>query len=183
MKKFKLTNQHKAVIGVVVVIGIVIFYLQAIKPINIQIGSKKEELRGLQEKLEQAKAIAARRAQLEAEIADIQLAIKQTEKKLPTTKEIPQFLRDITAAADRLGIVIATFSPQQTKEQQYYLEIPISLNISTSFHRLAEFLADIGQYERIIKAENIQFTPKISAENPYTTVNINFRLITYAYGG
>ncbi|MFH1259395.1 MAG: type 4a pilus biogenesis protein PilO [Elusimicrobiota bacterium] len=183
MKEIKLTNQHKILIGMVGLVVPIMVYFQMIKPIDLQITQKKSDLAGLQAKLNEAIAISSELVPLEADIANIKLSIKQTEKKLPTSKEIPQLLRDITASAEKFGISIQNFTPQATGEKQYYMEIPISLTISTSYHRFAEFAAEIGQFERIIKTENVQLTPIGSAENPNTTVNVNFRFITYAYRG
>jgi type IV pilus assembly protein PilO len=76
-------------------------------------------------------------------------------KVLPVSTEYPAFLASVQNVANLVGVELTAWTPQEEIPEQFYARVPMRIELSGRYHRLAKFFYNIGQVDRIINMENI----------------------------
>jgi type IV pilus assembly protein PilO len=71
-------------------------------------------------------------------------------RQLPNTTEVPDLLVDITQAGLGRGLDFTLFRPEKEQPKDFYAELPISLQVSGTYHELAQFISDVAALPRIV---------------------------------
>lgn len=79
-------------------------------------------------------------------------------RQLPDTTEVPELLVDITQAGLGQGLDFSLFRPEKEQPRDFYAELPISLQVSGTYHELAQFISDVAALPRIVTFGNINIT-------------------------
>jgi len=79
-------------------------------------------------------------------------------RQLPNTTEVPDLLVDITQAGLGRGLEFSLFRPENERPRDFYAELPISLQVSGTYHELALFISDVAALPRIVTFGNISIT-------------------------
>ncbi len=87
------------------------------------------------------------------------------ERQLPNKTEMDRLLSDINYAGISKGLQFEVFKPNPNIIENYYAEVPITLKISGSYHKLASFAADLSALPRIVTLNNINLTAQPSLGN------------------
>ncbi|MEW6556515.1 MAG: type 4a pilus biogenesis protein PilO [Elusimicrobiota bacterium] len=175
----KLTNQEKGAIGVVILVGLWAYWKYLYKPITGEITRLEQDLEQKQAKLDETRRAAQELEVLEAEFKIIEIEAREMEKKLPKSKELPNLIRNLTRSLEKHKLNIQNFTPSKENPKAYYSEIPISMQLTGSYHNLANFLAEVGQYERVFNAFDIILTPKPPTKESPDTISASLKLATY----
>ncbi|MFN0116963.1 MAG: type 4a pilus biogenesis protein PilO [Elusimicrobiota bacterium] len=155
-----------------------------LRPILASIKVDKEKLSDLNAKIENAERQTRRLAAITAERDQLQFELVELEKQLPKDKDLPNIIRTITREALAHNIQFNRFAPRGGSKQQYFEILPFDLQISGTLTSLAQFLASLGQQERIFQAQNIVLSPSSSPEGSSEIIlNITLIIQTYAYSG
>lgn len=75
-------------------------------------------------------------------------------KQLPIKNEMPELLDDVSTAATDTGVMLDSLSPEQERQHQDYIELPIKFIVSGTYHQLAAFLSKLSVMSRIITVHN-----------------------------
>lgn len=79
-------------------------------------------------------------------------------RQLPNTTEVPDLLVDITQAGLGRGLEFSLFRPEREQPKDFYAELPISLQVTGSYHELALFISDVAALPRIVTFGDISIT-------------------------
>jgi type IV pilus assembly protein PilO len=110
---------------------------------------------------------------LREELATREASDKQNLRVLPETAEIPAFLDDLNRLAELSGLRVANVSPRVEAAEQFFVRVPVSLNLAGKFHQLSKFFYNVSRLERAINMENISLTqPKRDGEEIVLTVSV-----------
>ena len=126
-----------------------------------QTGLKKEIAKesGLksvyQEKAFQVANLAALRKQME----DVEGKFEELKKQLPTEKEVPGLLDDITNLGTDSGLDIGSINLAPESKKEFYIELPININVSGSYHQLGQFVSGIAGLSRIVTLHDYSISP------------------------
>lgn len=71
-------------------------------------------------------------------------------KKLPTENEMPGLLEDISRTGITSGLTFELFAPQPEIKYDFYIELPIKIEVVGDYHELAIFLSRVAQLGRIV---------------------------------
>jgi len=142
-KKNQVTTQQKVLIGIIVFVGLIMFYSKVYSPMQGKINEAKEELSKKQDKLSEMRRTAQQLDKLEKDLEILGQQLKITEKKLPTNNELPQLIKTITDTAKKYGIDIANMKVQSPKSDKFYTSHTYSFSISADYHTLGSFLTEI----------------------------------------
>jgi type IV pilus assembly protein PilO len=112
----------------------------------------------LQNDLNQARERQKEYLRLREELAAREAQDRQNLRILPDTAEIPAFLDDLNRLAELSGLRVGTVSPRPELSEQFFVRVPVALNIGGKFHQLAKFFYNISRLERAINMENISLT-------------------------
>jgi type IV pilus assembly protein PilO len=149
-------------------------------PMTDEIGKTKQEIATLEQKLAKARITAKRLAQFEAEWAEADTHFKEALKLLPNTKEIPTLLKTITQLGSDSQLEFRLFNPQKEKMQDFYVEIPVSIEVRGNYHHVAVFFDKIGAMERIVNILNVSMAPDGARA---TVLNTKCDAVTYRFKG
>jgi type IV pilus assembly protein PilO len=70
--------------------------------------------------------------------------------QLPSDTEVPGLLEDIDEKGAESGLTINSISLQPEKTAEFYVELPISVKVSGSYHDLGNFVSGIAGMPRIV---------------------------------
>ena len=177
-----MTKQQKVLLGILGVFVLFIFYKYFYNPIGLKVSKVKNELATKQAKLTVARERANRLDELKADYELLKVKVEKAEKKLPREKEIPRLLREVTGAGRKFKIDISGFEPRPEEPQEYYISHPFEMSLETQYHNLANFLAEIGQLERIFHIRNLSLIPTLESESQKLKgITAGFQLYTYTF--
>jgi type IV pilus assembly protein PilO len=179
IEKIKMPARIAILLGTVIVLGglfVWFYYL----PKCEEIDKVKGEIATIEQKLNKAKIMVKRLKQFEAEWAELDTQYKEALKLLPNTKEIPALLKTITQLGSDSQLEFRLFSPQREKPQDFFIEIPVSIEVSGSYHNVAVFFDKVGAMERIVNILNVSMSPMKPRSTVLTT---RCDAVTYRFKG
>lgn len=175
----KLTNQEKGAVAFLIVAGLWAYWNYLYKPITGEIAKLEKTLSEKQSKLEETRRAAQELEVLEAEFTILELEAKEIEKKLPKAMNLPDLIRTLTKSLEKHRLSVQNFTAAKGSMQTYYSEIPITLTLTGSYHTLATFLAEVGQYERVFNCSDVVMNPLTPTKEKPDTISAAFKLTTY----
>lgn len=145
----------KVVICVVLAIGIVIAgYFVVVKDLNLkeqQVFQKEEQLRSsFKVKAFQAANLDAYREQM----VEMETSFGALVAQLPSDTEVPGLLEDIDEKGADSGLLINSIDLQPERAAEFYVELPISIKVSGTYHDLGNFVSGIAGMPRIVTLHN-----------------------------
>jgi len=179
VEKIKMPIRIAIFLGTLVLLAGLFIYFVYI-PKSEEIAKTREEIAKLQQKLNQAIVRARALKKFEAEYAEVDAQFQEALKLLPNTKEIPSLLKSITQLGTDSNLEFLFFSPQRERAQDFFMEIPVSIEVSGTYHNVAIFFDKVGQMERIVNILNVSMTPQ---KERSTTLTTRCDAVTYRFKG
>jgi type IV pilus assembly protein PilO len=160
------------------VIGVGFYYL-VYAPKTAEINAVSKQLKQAKEELTRLQAQAARREAIERRLQEVQQQVKETESKLPTSREIPTLLVQLEGLAGQTGANLTLIRPgpvggggqgaaQPGKPggsaapapglglQQFSLE----LTAEGSYDVIESFVRGVENFPRFIAISDLKITPQ-----------------------
>jgi len=179
VEKIKMPIRIAILLGTLVLLaGLFVYFVYL--PKTEEIAKTREEIAKLQQKLNQAVVKARALKKFEAEYAEVDAQFQEALKLLPNTKEIPSLLKSITQLGTDSQLEFLLFSPQRERAQDFFMEIPVSIEVSGTYHNVAIFFDKVGQMERIVNILNVSMTPQ---KERSTTLTTRCDAVTYRFKG
>lgn len=97
-------------------------------------------------------------------------------KQLPNKAEMGDMLVDINKAAQGRGLSVELFKPGGEAAREFYAEVPITLNLTGSYHDIGAFTGDIAKLPRIVTLNDINLT-----SNPKAMLVLRTTVKTFRY--
>lgn len=98
--------------------------------------------------------------------------------QLPSDTEVPGLLEDITNKGLLNGMEIAGIDLQAEQESEFYVELPIEIVASGSYHDLGAFISGMAALPRIVTLHDFQISS--SSDNAHI-LDIKILAKTYRY--
>jgi len=179
VEKIKMPIRIAIFLGTIVLLaGLFIWFIYL--PKTEEIAQTRAEIAKLQQKLNQAIVRAKALKKFEAEYAEVDAQFQEALKLLPNTKEIPSLLKAITQLGTDSQLEFLLFSPQRERPQDFFMEIPVSIEVSGTYHNVAVFFDKVGQMERIVNILNVTMSPQ---KDRSTTLTTKCDAVTYRFKG
>ncbi len=86
---------------------------------------------------------------------DLERALALKKGNLPDNTEIERVIALLDRKAEQAGVKIDNITPKEEIVKELYVEKPLEMKISGSFHKIMNFLYTISKAERIINMDNI----------------------------
>jgi type IV pilus assembly protein PilO len=152
----KLGTPAKVLVGLLMLaLPAIGYYIVFHSEIQAEINAAKAKKQNLDQELEAAeRAEHAYRKDLE-ELRDRERRRSELVKVLPVSTEYPAFLASVQNVANLVGVELTAWTPQEEIPEEFYARVPMRIELSGRYHRLAKFFYNVGQVERIINMENI----------------------------
>lgn len=98
--------------------------------------------------------------------------------QLPSDTEVPGLLEDITNKGLLNGLEIASIDLQKETAREFYVELPIAINASGSYHDLGAFISGMAGLPRIVTLHDFTINAKGKDANH---LSMNIIAKTYRY--
>lgn len=90
-----------------------------------------------------------------AELERLRGRARELRRVLPDDADIPGFMRSINTLAEASGLQITLIQPEDEQPAQYYVRVPVRLEVTGSYLALARFFRAVSQLPRVINMEDI----------------------------
>lgn len=149
-------------------IVVILLPVLIILAIGVKIGlDKKKEMDGLkgeitklEDEIAKAQRMADRLPELKAKYALMQKELCEIQKVVPAEYEVSSFLKQVNEIAlkRQLSIISWKEKPGRPHSRGILQEMPVSLQIEGSFHKIGAFLADLTTFDRVVTINNIMLS-------------------------
>jgi type IV pilus assembly protein PilO len=136
---------------------------------------RKED--GLRETFLNKKALAINLPAYKQQMEEMQQTFGSLLRQLPNSTEVPDLLVDITQAGLGRGLEFVLFKPEKETPKEFYAELPISIQVSGSYHELASFVSDVAALPRIVTFADVVITTPTKGNK----LNMAAKARTYRY--
>jgi type IV pilus assembly protein PilO len=161
---------------VVILVGLFIWFIYL--PKTKDIARLKTNITNLENQIALAKVKAKNLKKLEEEYAGIQQELSLALKLLPTSSEIPTLLENITKLGNESHLDFILFSPKKEVSKQFYVEIPVSIEVNGGYHDVAVFFDKVGKLDRIVNVMDVSMKP---AAKDNTDLHTSCTAVTYRF--
>jgi len=187
-------NQRDQVMVLLVIVAVALiglFYAYVYTPKADVLAGLQAHVDSLDVNNQRAKAELAKGNvdQLRAEAAKLQDNLEVMRQLVPTSNEVPALLEQVSTAARRVGLDLATVKPQPVVEGEQFDTYRYQVAVIGDYHALGEFLANVGSLTRIVAPVNLALSPlgngaavdqrKKALKNNNSVLDSRFELQTY----
>lgn len=141
----------------VVICGVGYYFL-----VNNQLGKlatvEKEE-QSLREEYERKAFEAANLDALRDQMQEMQQMFGALVSQLPSDTQVPGLLEDISAIGVANGLEFNSVELQPEIAQEFYIELPIDILVSGTYHDLGAFVSGISGLPRIVTLHDFEINP------------------------
>ena len=133
---------------------------------------------------EQFKVKAERAAKLELykeQLAEMEASFGALLRQLPETTEVESLLVDVSQTGLASGLEVKRFKPSAEEKKGFYAELPISLEVSGSYHQLATFISGLAALPRIVTISDMKLEPFDKEETSVAKLKMSATAKTYRY--
>lgn len=110
------------------------------------------------------------------QLAEIDRSFGALLKQLPNKAEMGDMLVDINKAAQGRGLLVELFKPGGEAPREFYAEVPITLNLTGTYHDIGAFSGDLAKLPRIVTLNDINLTA-----NPNGMLSLRTTAKTFRY--
>ena len=139
------------------VIGLGVYFYITDKEAVLEKEVRQES--GLKSQVTIKTAQVASLAQLRQQMADVKGRFAELLKQLPTEKEVPGLLEDITEIGRSSGLNIQSISLAKEKKNEIFIELPINIKVSGTYHQMGQFVSGVAAIPRIVTLHDYSIKP------------------------
>lgn len=144
-------------IGLVAIAAAGVYWYLVYSPKSEELAEREARIEQLVEmnrkaQLEMAKGNVS---ELRAQLAEYQENLALIRTLVPQGNELPSLLEQVSTAARRVGLDLASVDPQPVVEGQQYDTYRYNVAVLGSYHDLATFLTNVGTLTRIVLPVNV----------------------------
>lgn len=168
----------KTLLGVLVMVVVLVlgysFHLRELQARLVFARAGEAELKQVfVSKAHQAAHLQAHLEQMRAMESDFATLLRQ----LPGDSEVPGLLEDISRTGLGSGLEFEEIKLLPEVDQPFYIELPIQIRATGSYHDLATFVSAVSALPRIVTLHDFSIRPLDSSEGP--TLRMNLLARTY----
>jgi type IV pilus assembly protein PilO len=175
-------------IGVAAVLVLAAYWYFLYKPKAEELRVTQVHVDSLDKKNQQAKAdIASGSLQkLRAQSAEYEQSLKVMRQLVPRSNEVPALLEDISTAARRVGLDLASVEPMPVLPGEQFDTYRYKLGVIGGYHPVGQFLSNVGSLNRIIapvtmaiKLHPVAGRTKARTKKGESVIDTEFQVQTY----
>jgi type IV pilus assembly protein PilO len=175
-------------VGVAAVLVLALYWYFLYKPKAQELNATQIHVDSLDRKNQQAKADIATGSlqKLRAQSAEYEQSLKVMRQLVPRSNEVPALLEDISTAARRVGLDLATVEPMPVLPGEQFDTYRYKLAVIGGYHPVGQFLSNVGSLNRIIapvtmaiKLHPIADKTKARTRKGESLIDTEFQVQTY----
>lgn len=143
----------------VVIVFAATYYLW-IKDLNLQLATIVQKEVTLKETYRKKSFEAANLEAYRAQMVEMKSTFDSLLSRLPTDTEVPGLLEDIDTRGSESGLTINSIRLEAERTAEYYIELPISIDVEGGYHDLGGFVSGVAGMPRIVTLHDYSITRK-----------------------
>lgn len=158
-------EQAMLLVSIVALALVGLYYSYVYSPKGEQVVTLTERVDTLESRNMRARGELAK-GNVEAIKAEVEMHSRDLEvmrQLVPTGNEVPALLEQVSTAARRVGLDLATVQPEPVIEGDQFDTYRYKISVTGGYHEVAEFLTNVGSLTRIIAPVNVALTPATSS--------------------
>jgi type IV pilus assembly protein PilO len=152
-------------------------YFYVIADLRLELDSAETKELKLKGDFEKKAFKAAKLIPLKKQMAEMEESFGILLSQLPADTEVPGLLEDMTEKAGSNGLDISSIQLQSERVEEFYVELPIAIRVSGSYHDLAAFVSGIAGLPRIVTLHNYT----INSDDNLSRQTMSITAKTYRY--
>ena len=136
VEKIKMSYRVLILVGVLGLL-ITVFMFLVYNPKTAEISKINKAISKLDRQIKAARARAKHADKFKAELAMVDAQFKEALKLLPNKREIPHLLESISKQGSNSNLEFRLFSPKPERQRNFYVEIPVSVEVRGEYHDVA----------------------------------------------
>jgi type IV pilus assembly protein PilO len=149
------TSKKILVLGILVALLVGLYIYLIYWPNQELLKKKKVELAALEGQVRELRIVAANMKRFQAEAAKLREELKVAVTQLPTSKEIPSLLSNISKLGKDSGLEFLLFKPAGEVSKDFYAEIPVEIRVRGAYNNVALFFDKVGKLPRIVNISEV----------------------------
>ncbi|MCU0606653.1 MAG: type 4a pilus biogenesis protein PilO [Candidatus Edwardsbacteria bacterium] len=167
-------------LAVLTVALLALFWKFSWQPSAQRIAQLRADESRLRTELDQVRAAVAGLQKLEQDYKILEKKWAQAQKLLPTDKEIPVLLKQITNAGIEAQVRFSSFKPGPAANATALSQsIPVTITVIGTYQQIAMFLKNMGDLPRIVISSGLRLVP--SSEDPNRHIKADLTATTYVF--
>ncbi len=181
-------EQTLAAIGFMAVMIAGAYWYFLYKPKAAELAVVQAHVDSLDRRNQQARADIAQGSlqKLRAQAAEYEQSLRVMRQLVPRSNEVPALLEDMSTAARRVGLDLATVEPMPVLPGEQFDTYRYKLAVIGGYHAVGQFLSNVGSLNRIIAPVTlaIRLQPpaartKARVKEGESLINTEFQVQTY----
>ena len=152
-------------------------YFYVIADLRVELENAVAKEAKLKTEFEKKAFKAAKLEPLKKQMAEMEEPFGILLGQLPADTEVPGLLEDMTEKAVDNGLEIDSIKLQPERTQEFYIELPIAIEVEGTYHDLAAFVSGIASLPRIVTLHDY----KIKTNKQLGTQSMSITAKTYRY--
>jgi type IV pilus assembly protein PilO len=125
-----------------------------------------QRLKALEDDNARLKPYESQLKQIEIQIDALQRQMERQKQIVPDQKDADDFIRDLQADAQQVGISIRSYVAKPISQKQYYSEVPFDIELDGPFLPMLHFFEKVGTMERIVNIDGLRMSGIGSKASP-----------------
>jgi type IV pilus assembly protein PilO len=181
-------EQSLAAIGVAAVLLLGAYWYFLYRPKAAELAVTQAHVDSLDKKNQEARADIAQGSlqKLRALSTEYEQSLRVMRQLVPRSNEVPALLEDISTAARRVGLDLATVEPMPVLPGEQFDTYRYKLAVTGGYHPVGQFLSNVGSLNRIIapvtmaiKLHPLAATTKARVKKGESLIDTEFQVQTY----
>lgn len=159
-------------------------YFLHVTNLQSELGGVQGEEGTLREDYEKKFFEAAHLEAYRAQQKEMEESFEAILRQLPSDTEIPGLIEDITLVGLKNGLQFTSIDLQKEAKHEFYVEKPIAIVVSGSYHGLGSFVSDVADLSRIVTLHNFTIRPErrqAGSDTPGSNLTMEILAKTYRY--
>ena len=167
----------KVLIWAVLFIGVIVAgYYYDIEGLQIELARQEAKEVKLKKEYEQKAFQAANLDAYRQQMVEMEESFGALVSQLPSDTEVPGLLEDITNKGLLNGLQISSIDLKKEQAKEFYIELPIEIKATGSYHDLGAFVSGMAGLPRIVTLHNFEIVA-----NKKNTNELDMRILAKTY--
>lgn len=182
---------YVAQIGIVALVILLLAagaYMFALQPLAKANQADALTLKSKQTEIAHLTPYKTKLAELNEQAEILKVKMEAQRKVVPEEEEVPAFITLVESEAAASGVVVRRYTPKETIAKDYYVEVPVDIDVDGPYYSVLHFYDRLQKSERIMSASQLSMGAlkggKSSTKKSYKwssneTVSANCLLTTF----
>jgi type IV pilus assembly protein PilO len=151
----------KAIIVLAIIAGCLAGgYFFHIKNLQAELQGVKNDENDLRVEFEQKAFLAANLEEYRAQTVEMEESFTELLRQLPSVTEVPGLVDDVTETGVGSGLEFSRLDLPAEEIQEFYIEIPMNLDVIGDYHDFGTFVSGVASLDRIVTLHDFSISTR-----------------------